>query len=212
MLRNLRKCGAEQTDECNLPDCEDSTAVMMARFGLTSFPCEHTVNSWHGPVPDLPAIAAHTPAHSQSVHVTSLNPDKLKGFGKGFLTSLAIKERLKKKRKKTRIETGDDECRRLLGWEAPDKATEIPEYAFLRDVIDGMRQLRNRKGSRLPRLDVYHRAHDVMEDFAAKCAHDNWGTKNDVEKMEFRSDFAAAWWEWAANGGEVPSGHPDEKA
>jgi hypothetical protein len=219
VLNGLRSRGEQQTVVCDRPDCTNFTNMMRSRFQLPSFPCEHTVRAWNeDAVPDLEAITESVP--KMELQVTELDPDQLDGFKRGFLTAQARKARSKKRRKRTNMKTGEDEYRNEILFEQHDKADEIPKYEFVREIIQGVISIRNRKGAKLPAIDIFHRSHDIIEHFKSvfqafqasqEARSQPECVDREKEMREWLSSYAADWWVWAANGGVPPSGHPDEK-
>jgi hypothetical protein len=213
-LTELRKCAAPQTNDCKNSKCAAYRRVMASRFRLDSFPCEHMIEAWNQQIPPLPPIEECEPRIS--FKLSELDPAKLKGFGKDFLSKDQRLYRSRRQRKSTNIATGEDESRAMDPSEQPDKAVEIPKYQFLREIIKGVIKIRNRKGSNLPRVDPFHRSHDIIDHFKRAFAErdqEGWseGEDGEREQQKWLCSYEADWWAWAAYGGDPPSGHPDEK-
>jgi hypothetical protein len=203
-LAVLRRQKLEPREECNDPECVAYREMMRIRYGVPSFPCAHTLQTYVRTVPDYPGI--RDDANEQLVRNAGLvrvdidnlpeeNPQK---------TVFRPKRKAPTPRSCAIIEW-DDENRPLHHVLEPDSS--VPFHETARNIVTSVFEMRARART-LPPIDKITASFLILkhyqESFAEAAAQGIFTT--DVATRRWLAQYGAAWCQWAAHGTECPLG------
>jgi hypothetical protein len=194
----LRSYGEAGSKTCDLAECVAFRANMALRFGLSDFPCRHTVQTWRvyirsHTIPPLPALPSCACARNVDLLEHSLTAIQTKAQ-----SSKRFKRRIKFAIRPRSDTLDEDEANprpvKKVQWTAED----FEGYFTARRVVMGAKALIDKR--RREEGDIVCLAFWILKGWNKGLKALIQQKRSDAEQQNWVAGFTIMWWNWAEKG------------